>query len=164
MNLYKLLLLGIMVVFTVMGNAQSQLSEVLSTAGGTSQVGKIRLAWTVGETAVSRWSTPNGGSVTEGFHQPKLVFTEIGASSVALVRIAPNPVQTNLQLVVDNKETRDLSATLIDLQGRILWRLNHLIVGNNQINLDQYPSGVYFLSIQDVNEVPLQTFKVVKTQ
>jgi len=164
MKLYKLFLVGAVVCFTVLGGAQSLTPEVLSTAGGSAQVGTIRISWTLGETAISRWTTHSGGSVTEGFHQPILVLTTEGTPTIALVRIAPNPVQSTLQLMVDNKEAKELTATLIDVQGRILLKLNHLTIGNTEVSLEKYPTGSYFLSIQYANELPLQTFKVVKTQ
>ena len=152
-------------VSALSGKAQSLSPEVLSTAGGTSQVGKINLEWTLGETAISRWATPAGGSITEGFHQPLLIVSKQGsASTIALVSIAPNPVQARLNLIVSKKEPKDLSATLIDVQGRVFKQLNHLILGNTEVDLQEYPAGVYFLSFQYANEIPFQTFKVVKVQ
>ncbi|WP_373551752.1 T9SS type A sorting domain-containing protein [Haliscomenobacter sp.] len=166
MKFCKFTLVVAIIVAALSGQAQSLTPEVLSTAGGTinSPSKQIRLAWTLGETAVLRWTTPGGGSVTEGFHQPVLQVSNLQNPSIALVRIAPNPVQSQLFLTIDQKEEKELSAILSDVQGRVLTKLRHLTIGNTELDLNKYPAGVYFLSLQYYNEAPLQTFKVVKTQ
>lgn len=158
------MLVGAIVFFALSGQAQTLFPEVLSSAGETSKSGKISLSWTLGETAVLRWSTPSGGSVTEGFHQPQLLVSKLENPVVALVSIVPNPVQSQLQLIIDQKEEKELTAILTDVQGRVLTKLTRLGIGKTELNLENYSSGVYFLSIQYTNGLPLQTFKVIKTQ
>ena len=156
----------ILPLFFVMmkGNAQTLAPEVLSGAGGTIHTSNIQLAFTVGETSVARWSTPLGGFITEGFHQPTLVVSKVDEQNQVSVRIAPNPVQSKLFLFIDGKDTEEVTAILVDVQGKIMTQLNHLKGGNYELNLSEYPSGVYFLSLNHSNKLPFQTFKVVKVR
>lgn len=148
---------------SVVLGAQSVSPEVLSNAGSTSRVGNIQIAWTLGEIAVDRWATPQGASVSEGFHQPQLRVSSVKAG-LEWLSVAPNPVQSILRLNIDQKDERALSATLLDVQGKVLQKFNHLGIGQTDINLHDYPTGLYFLSIQYLHELPLQTFKIVKVQ
>ena len=163
-NYIQLILVGVVVFTTILGKAQSLSPEVISAAGGSNQIKGILIDWTMGELAVSRWSTPSNGSVTEGFHQPRLQVYKVGTTSSASISIAPNPVQSVLHLNVLSKEKNGLSATLIDVQGRILQQLTTLEVGQFEVKMMNYPAGVYFLSLRYNDEAPFQTFKVVKTQ
>jgi len=160
----KLYLIAFLLICGYCINAQSIGSSVLSSAGDTGQQGSVQLSWSLGEMAISRWPTPSGGSVTEGFHQPMLQITQIASLTSIQVRIAPNPVQSKLQLIVDAKEEKDLTVALINVEGKILLQIPHVGIGNTEMDIHHLPSGIYFLSLRYTNEAPTQTFKLVKVQ
>ena len=137
-------------------------TEVLSSASGTAQVESVRLNWTLGEMSILHWNSPYGGSITEGFHQPNIQVTPQISSINSQIRIAPNPTQSKLQLIVDKKEDKDLTAMLYSVDGKILMQLVQVGVGNTELDINHLPAGVYFLSLQYVNQAPSTTFKVVK--
>jgi hypothetical protein len=120
------------------------------------------LDWTLGETAVSRWNT-TGGFTTEGFHQPILEVSLLPEYSSPKVSIAPNPVQSTLNVLVSDAKQKALFAQLVDIQGRVLVQRTNLSQGNTEFNLSNLPSGTYFLKVSQQNGKPIEVFKVVKT-
>jgi hypothetical protein len=161
-NYIQLILVGVVVCTTILGKAQSLSPEVISTAGGKMQTATISLDWTLGETAVSRWNT-TGGFTTEGFHQPILEVSLLPEYSSPKVSIAPNPVQSTLNVLVSDAKQKALFAQLVDIQGRVLVQRTNLSQGNTEFNLSNLPSGTYFLKVSQQNGKPIEVFKVVKT-
>ena len=161
-NYIQLILVGVVVCTTILGKAQSLSPEVISTAGGKMQTSTISLDWTLGETAVSRWNTP-GGFTTEGFHQPILEVSLLPEYNSPKVSIAPNPVQSTLNVLVKDVNQKPLFAQLVDVQGRVLVQQTNLTPGNTEINLSNLPSGTYFLKVSQQNGKPVEAFKVIKT-
>ena len=125
------------------------------------QTATISLDWTLGETAVSRWNTP-GGFTTEGFHQPILEVSLLPEYSSPKVSIAPNPVQSTLNVLVSDAKQKVLFGQLVDIQGRVLVQRTNLSSGNTEFNLSNLPSGIYFLKVSQQNGKPIEVFKVVK--
>ena len=161
-NYIQLILVGVVVCTTILGKAQSLSPEVISTAGGKMQTATISLDWTLGETAVSRWNTA-GGFTTEGFHQPVLQISLLPEYNSPKVSIAPNPVQSTLNILVKEASQKALFAQLLDVQGHVLVQRTNLGLGNTELNLSNLPSGIYFLQVLQQNGKILEAFKVVKT-
>jgi len=163
MNYGKLILMGIALCATaLLSQAQTLSPEVISTAGGKMQSSTISLDWTLGEMAVTRWNTPNGFT-TEGFHQPILQITLLPEYSSPKVSIAPNPVQSTLNVRVSEAPQKTLFAQLVDVQGRILVQRTNLGLGNTEFNLSNLPAGTYFLQVSHLTGKTIEAFKVVKT-
>lgn len=160
-NYFQIILVGVVVCTTILGKAQSLSPEVISTAGGKMQTATISLDWTLGETAVSRWNTPRGFT-TEGFHQPILEVSLLPEYSSPKVSIAPNPVQSTLNVLVSDAKQKVLFGQLVDIQGRVLVQRTNLSSGNTEFNLSNLPSGIYFLKVSQQNGKPIEVFKVVK--
>jgi hypothetical protein len=155
---------GFLILISPLGlSGQSLTPQVLSNAGGSFSQNGVKMSWTLGETAVMHFST-EGGSVTEGFHQPGLQIFGLDASAIVAIKIAPNPVQSTLNVQIPSANQSEWVATLSDEQGRILLRRTHLQSGNTELDLSHYPSGVYFLGMQETGKNVPQSFKVVKTQ
>lgn len=163
MNYGKLILMGIVLCATaLLSQAQTLSPEVISSAGGKMQSASISLDWTLGEMAVTRWNTPNGFA-TEGFHQPVLQITLLPEYSSPKVSIAPNPVQSTLNVRVNEAPQKTLFAQLVDVKGRVLVQRTNLGLGNTELNLSNLPAGTYFLQVLQQNGKTLEAFKVVKT-
>ncbi len=155
---------GFLILILPLGLAgQSLTPQVLSNAGGSFSQNGVKMSWTLGETAVMHFSTA-GGSVTEGFHQPGLQIFGLDASAIVAIKIMPNPVQSTLNVQIPSANQSEWVATLSDEQGRILLRRTRLQSGNTELDLSHYPSGVYFLGMQEAGKNVPQSFKVVKTQ
>ena len=156
-------MVGALLFSAAIGQAQSFSPEVLSTAGGKMQARGIQLAWTLGEPAVARWTTPQG-FVTEGFHQPILEVTLLPEYTAPTVRIAPNPVQSTLNVQLQEQTKQLLFASLVDVHGRVLIKRTTLQLGNTELDLNNLPAGLYFLNVMRQNGKTLEVFKVVKTR
>ncbi len=142
--------------------AQNQVLEVIGTGGGKFTTPKFSMDWTLGETAISSWSNSEK-VITVGFQQPRLeVILEKPRSVAPSVTIAPNPVQSilNIQLAFESKT--QLKAQLLDVQGKILAKNIQLNQRNTELNVENLPSGLYFLHIYTALGEPLEVFKVVK--
>ncbi len=83
-------------------------------------------------------------------------ITNVGLESYHRVRwtVYPNPAKDKLYL----DGAAGLSATLLDIQGRILWQGESM----GEISLDRWADGIYFLRITGAGQQVLQTFKITK--
>lgn len=64
------------------------------------------------------------------------------------ILVAPNPAKEFLQLeLADDDMKEGISVRLLDIQGRVVGQWNNLNVGNNRLELSQYNSGFYMLSL-----------------
>ncbi len=159
---YPYLLFILIGVVHSAANAQSLSPAVISTAGGHMQNDKVSLDWTLGEAAVSRWKTPQG-FVTEGFHQPVLEVSLLPKYGTTMISIAPNPVQSTLNVQLKEPSKHSLFANLVDIQGRVLIPLTNLQLGNTEFDMGNLPAGMYFLNVSRQNGKSLEVYKVVKT-
>lgn len=162
MKIYQLFLLEAFMVSALSGKAQSLSPYVISTAGGHMQNNQVSMVWTLGETAVSRWKTPQG-FVTEGFHQPVLEVSLLPQYETTMISIAPNPVQSTLNVKLKEPGSHSLFATLVDIQGRVLIPLTNLQLGSTEFDLGNLPVGMYFLNVSRQNGKSLEVYKVLKT-
>lgn len=162
MRLIKFWLFGMMLTMSILGKSQSLSPQVLSNAGSTIVTSEMRLSWTLGEVAVSKWqATGSVGSLTEGFHQPRLQVSQAIQGELYPVQILPNPVQSMLNLITVADGQEVYSASLQDAQGKVLVK-DLVLKGKTEIDMSSYPAGVYFLSIQQSGSSPIQNHKVVK--
>ena len=79
------------------------------------------------------------------------------------ISLAPNPVSDIVYLNLQTNETLDLQLELIDLFGQRLWvAKRRQVLGENnwEIDLSNYPNGIYFIRLLGENK--LKTLKVIK--
>jgi len=67
--------------------------------------------------------------------------------------VFPNPVTTNLNFKVAFEEARDVRYILTDVSGRVLLLFNsdHVTEETKSINIEAFPTGVYFLTAETEN-------------
>ena len=156
-NLIPLLVL--LLGSTISGFGQSLERTVIGSTGQFSETADgISLDFTVGEAAVAFLN--NGLSAAEGFHRSTLsivVSTETPTEDWA-VRVFPNPTSQWLQ--IELPETGDYNAQLNTTSGQLLWKAP-LQPLSNQINLNNLPAGIYWLSIRN-EKGEQQSFQIVK--
>jgi hypothetical protein len=147
---------------TTTTHAQNQTLEVIGAGGGKFSTSKYSMDWTLGETAISSWASTDK-IVTVGFQQPRLeVILEKPRTTAPNVSIAPNPVQSTLNIQLAFESKTQLSAQLLDVQGKILAKRIPLNQPNTELNMENLPSGMYFLHIYTTKGEPLEVFKVIK--
>lgn len=143
---------------------QSLERSVLGAAGKTETNKTIRLDWTLGEVAVSRIEHP-GGEINEGFHQPYLSVESNPAevTSEQRFQIYPNPVNAELFVKAKLRANEQVCLRFIDPTGRLL--LPDRIAGglvDEQLDLQRFPAGHYYLLVLNAKGKVLQSAKVLK--
>lgn len=125
-------------------------------AGGTS-------SFTVGQVFYTT-ETETTGTITHGVQQPFeiLVLTAIEEASEVILEcsVYPNPTTNLLILKIGNYDKEKLSYLLFDINGKHL-KINKVMSGETQIEMEKLASGTYFLKVFDNNK-EVKTFKIIK--
>ncbi|WP_421796705.1 T9SS type A sorting domain-containing protein [Haliscomenobacter sp.] len=138
--------------------------SVLGAAGKTDANKTFRLEWTLGEVAVSRYEHPDG-EINEGFHQPYLSVEpdQTLTTSDQRFQIYPNPVSADLFVKAKLRANEQVRLRLIDPAGRLLLpdRLTGGLV-DEQLDLQRFPAGHYYLLVLNAKGKVLQSAKILK--
>ena len=128
----------------------------------------MTLDWTLGELAVSSLETPNG-LLTEGFHQPMLRVESTFESPIQKgetnfqMRIAPNPVTSNLSIRIHSEGEGEGELALWDARGQRLKRAAvDLSLAQQDWDLSGYASGIYTVTLRDEKGALLRSYKISK--
>ena len=150
----------ISIVF-IMAVAPAAGQEVISSGGETQDVSGVSVSWTLGEGITATGSTGERG-LTQGFHQPRLWVTPVGALQMPGIDITvyPNPTHdfVNIQM---SRLPENSSMVLFDLSGKKLLE-RELHSRQSHLSLKDHPGGSYLLKLFGNRNKPLKTFKVVK--
>lgn len=164
--IYFMILFGL--IFSMQGWAQQLTPSVIASDGGTAKAADISLSWTLGEYAVE--TIPAGGKLyTQGFHQPLLMAKVLYAANEKVVTgysvsLAPNPVQSLLNITIDAPTQENVQVSLVDLVGRSMLTKQASGKGSMQLDMSFYISGVYLLTVKTLSGQLIRSFKVIKTQ
>ena len=168
----KVFIFLIGLLFTYGGFTQSLSPSVLATDGAVSQGKTISLEWTLGEAAVQTIRSPNG-LLTEGFHQPTLMVEDLEINTPQLdtkvhsselqVTVAPNPVKPILHLTIESDLDETGIVQIVDLWGKTLQEIEtNLSFETSDIDLTNFPAGMYMLYLRKKDGAFLKTFKITK--
>jgi hypothetical protein len=148
--------------------AQKLAPTVIASDGGFGKTSTMSLAWTLGETAVESVSS-NGRFYTQGFHQPLLLAKSFHPSTEEIfagydIVVAPNPVQSMLNVYFETPQEENLQVFLTDILGRNIISKETSGKGVFKLDMSPYISGVYLLSIRNSAGHLVRTFKIIKAQ
>ncbi len=110
-------------------------------------------------------ATGTGGTVTQGLQQPFEIVTLVGEefTEISLQMIVyPNPTSSFVNLKIENFNFDNLTYQLIDINGKLIAD-KKITQGETQIQLENYPSAIYLLNINQDNK-SIKTFKIIKNQ
>ncbi|MCB0640611.1 MAG: PQQ-dependent sugar dehydrogenase [Phaeodactylibacter sp.] len=101
-------------------------------------------------------SGPTGLTVTTNLQNPgailKFTLDETSAVQQPLddskLRVWPNPTSQSLFFELKAAQAENPVATLVDATGAVIQRLENLQTGVNEVDVTQFPTGVYLLRIQ----------------
>ncbi len=145
---YKLVRLGLiygcwLLVTTLSGQTLSP--KVVASSGGSGQNTGYTLEWTLGETA-THTSSAQGYTLTQGFHQPKLVEI-VGSIDLNVdidIDVYPNPLVEGVHI---KTEDRDLNYRIVNVEGKVLQPAKSLQVGEDYIDCSGISDGIFLLQI-----------------
>ena len=154
----KQTLLLLAVFFSSTTIAQSISPDVIATAGTTFTDGTSQLDWTLGETTTA---TFNSGSdmLTQGFHQPELLVTNVDNIDNTSVSVFPNPTLTFLNVQLTAFENTIIE--LYSIEGKLL-ETQVASSTNMQIDMTNYSAGTYLLRVNTAKG-KTSTYKISKT-
>jgi len=144
--------------------AQSTAPSVIASSGGYGSGATHQLSWTIGEPIIAT-QTNTSTILTQGFHQTNLVVSSIfQRNELVQIKAFPNPTTQYITVTIqDNRDKDDLNIQLLDLAGKQL-KQQKLLTNDSQYELDleNYPSGTYLISIQNSKKQVTNTYKIIK--
>lgn len=114
---------------------------------------------------VETFSSENS-ALTQGFHQSKLTVTVIDQLSIGnlKLKVFPNPFSEELSIETQtNGLEMEINLVLYDITGKMLYQ-KKITNPLEKILMKQFPSGNYMIRFYSDRMLPLQTFKIVKTE
>jgi hypothetical protein len=154
-NIFTLLLAS----FSIVGMTQSIDNQVIASSGGTLENGNSSLNSTIGEVATETY-TANGATLTQGFHQPAFHITSILEHNDRAIDLTvyPNPT---VDVVKISTSLRGIKYNMVDMNGKLL--TNGIFKENMiEIDLTQFPAGVFFINVHSKKHDFAKTYQVVK--
>ncbi len=119
---------------------QSITPELISSTGNQIENGSVFLDYSIGETIVFS-ITETDYNLTQGYLQPYEVYANvISDEEKETIRVFPNPANDQINILAGNEIIQSITGT--DLSGKII-----SIPLSAQIDISEWTSGIYFLSI-----------------
>ncbi len=137
--------------------------QTVPATGGDASGGSGSVSFTVGQIVYSS-NSGSSGSENQGVQQPYEVsvitktddYPEIILDIVAF----PNPTDGHLVLNTGSLSPENTFCRLSDLNGKLLQEI-HLTDKKTNIQMFQYPAGIYLLQVSD-NQSIIKVFKIIK--
>ena len=143
--------------------AQAKIERQVFGISGTSvKAESFSLDWTLGEVAVTSHNS-SFGSLTEGFQQAfiKIESPSISIKNVSDILIMPNPASSFVTVKFLKEIKENIHWEMFDLTGKSLQRNVFDLSADHEIDIRNYPDGLYLLKISGENIS--QTHKISKT-
>jgi len=139
--------------------------QVLASTGGDGVQGNYHVSWTVGELMVATVGA-SGFKVTQGFHQPD-ICAPVSTWNVDLellgIEVFPNPSPGFFNIRYTETEKSALQVAAFDVLGHQILQPQPLDTPEGSLlDATQWPSGVYFLQIQDTRTKGTATIRVLR--
>ena len=141
----KFFYLFLLLLVPLINVSGQQLNSFTVVSAGDHFVGSgIEMSWSLGEIATESYSS--GVILSQGFQQAYNRTTSIPEYTEAFnsLSVYPNPVQDHLNIVIHDEIIR-FGATLVDLEGRVLYNSDQLTSSNTRVNMSDYTPGAYIL-------------------
>ncbi|MBE0674587.1 MAG: T9SS type A sorting domain-containing protein [Bacteroidales bacterium] len=157
------LILLLTVIFPATILFGQQKLEVISSAGGYSVSGGISISWTLGETIIPNFTSPDGTiTLAHGFQQ-KLIITKVeeAIGNPVLVTVYPNPASEYVRIEFDQPVDAEIRLSVIDFRGKVVLT-EPIVTGTSlyEVNMQSLSSGIYYLRLQKGRF--LNVYRVVK--
>lgn len=140
-------------------NAQVLSPDVLATTGTSFSSSSAVIDFTIGELITSEL-TSGVNSLTEGFHQPKIIFESVeNLEPEYNFSIYPNPVDQFVTVECDQQA--EMQIQIYDVLGKAI-QVSDVFTGKITLDLQSVSSGNYLFVITSASGNPLSTYKIIK--
>ncbi len=133
----------------------------VSTAGGSSNVGNIKLLYSIGEVAVNE-NTNGQAAISEGFVGPDLLAS-LGIENyhqITGLEVYPNPVKSKLNFSFPRDYNYQIY--LYDINGKLISYTENDSNLTYRYNISHFKTGVYMLVIIDRKNQEYKSIKIQK--
>ncbi len=155
-------LLSYWILFIHSAFSQQIERQVYGPNGASVKNGEIWLEYTIGEMAVQNFINSDL-NLQEGFHQ---VFGKnIILTHPTVMKVYPNPAITYLQIDIPDEMVNEAFYNFTEITGKVLFEKESsntkLMANNTVIDMVQFPSGIYVLSIFNAIDNSTTNFRIV---
>lgn len=147
-------------LFFIAFNANGQ--NVLVSGGKKVSNVDFSLNYSIGELSVQTYENADC-FLTQGQQQGNLIVTSLNdiKNSKFTIKAYPNPTNDFVMIDIESNNINELEFSLRTITGRLLQSKRELLQ-QQKIEMNQYVSGTYFLSVTDKKKKSVQTFKIIK--
>jgi hypothetical protein len=159
-------LLGAAMLMGTMSYAQGLTPQSVNSGGTKMTQANGSLSFTVGELVVLSQTDSDGNTLGGGFTAGATLTTaSIQETDAAIldVKVYPNPTSELVNIQINHSTIDQVVVTITDLQGKEVYNGKYagisIIIG---INTASYATGTYVLSLKNLNNQVLGTYKIIK--
>ena len=159
-------LLGAAMLMATMSYAQSIAPQSVNSGGTKMTQANGSLSFTVGELVVLSQIDRDGNTLSGGFTAgATLITASIRETDAAVldVKVYPNPTTELVNIQINHSTIDQVVVTITDLQGKEVYSGKYAGISNViGINTASYATGTYVLSLKNLNNQVLGTYKIIK--
>ncbi len=155
--------------FAYWTNAQNLEPSVLAAGGDINFNNQVSLEWTIGEMAVTTLYTEST-MITEGYHQPRIIVAEfyephsfnMDPTPSHQISVAPNPTESIVNIQMQFEEESEMFISIFNLAGIQQKRIKKTSTDSFEMDLSDFPPGIYLIRFTNSKGRILRTFKLSK--
>jgi hypothetical protein len=159
-------LLGAALLTGTISFAQSIALQSVNSGGTKMTQANGSLSFTVGELVVLSQTDSDGNTLGGGFTAGATLTTvSIKETDLAVldVKVYPNPTAELVNIQINHSTIDQVVVTITDLQGKEVYSGKYAGISNViGINTASYATGTYMLSLKNLNNQVLGTYKIIK--
>ena len=149
-----------------MSYAQSIAPQSVNSSGTKMSQANGSLSFTVGELVVQSQTDSQGNTLGGGFTAgATLTMVSIQETDAAVldVKVYPNPTTELVNIQINRSILDQVVITITDLQGKEVYNGKYAGISNViGINTASYATGTYILSLKNLTNQVLGTYKIIK--
>ena len=158
--------LGAALLMGTMSYAQSIAPQSVNSGGTKMTQANGSLSFTVGELVVLSQTDSQGNTLGGGFTAGATLTTvsiQETDASVLDVKVFPNPTTELVNIQINHSTLDQVLVTITDLQGKEVYSAKYAGISNViGINTASYSTGTYVLSLKNLTNQVLGTYKIIK--
>ena len=149
-----------------MSYAQSIAPQSVNSSGTKMIQANGSLSFTVGELVVLTQIDSEGNTLGGGFSTGATLTTvsiKEPDISVLDVKVFPNPTTELVNIQINNSTINQIVATITDIRGKEMYCGKYVCISNViGINTATYSKGTYMLTLKNLNNQVLGSYKIIK--